>query len=278
MKKAGKQTGYFLAVTIFLIFTLGPIIWTFILSVTPEYDMFSQNSSILPEKITLLNWRGVFNSNDSEMIFKGIKNSLTAAVRTLCIGIPIVAVTAYVLTRIEFKGRKVIKNILLITMVIPRLTILIPVYRIFSVAHILDNPTWLSIVYVSSFLPMTTWLMSNYFAGIPKELEEAAMVDGCGKIKAFYKIILPLSLPILFSAGLIIFLNTWNQFQIPLILTASMDTKPIAVVASEFMAKDKIEYGITVACGLMAIFPPVLMAMLFRKALIGGMMKGAEKG
>lgn len=197
---------------------------------------------------------------------------------TLVIGIPIAMMSAYALSRMEFKGRKVIKNLFLITMVIPVMATIIPLYRMFAAGKMLDHIFWLSMVYVSSYLPMASWLISNYFATIPKELEEAAMIDGCGRGAAFSRIILPLSRPIILSVTLIMFLNTWSQFQIPLILASSMGTKPMAIVVSEFMTKDSIQYGLIAAAGMTALIPPALTAMLFRKYLISGMMGGSVKG
>ena len=155
---------------------------------------------------------------------------------------------------------------------------IIPLFRIFVARQLLDNVFWLSLVYVSSYLPMITWLMSNYFSTIPKELEEAAVIDGCGRLAVFMRIFLPISYPIILSAALIIFLNTWNQFQIPLILASSVETKPVAIVVSEFMTKDSIQYGLTAAAGIITVIPPAITALIFRKFLISGMMRGSVKG
>lgn len=124
---------------------------------------------------------------------------------------------------------------------------------------------------------MATWMITNYFSTIPKEMEEAAMIDGCGKIAAFFRVILPLSYPIILSVALIMFLNTWSQFQIPLILASSMDTKPMAIIISEFVTKDSVEYGLIAAAGVIALIPPAVAAVVFRKYLISGMMKGSVK-
>ena len=196
----------------------------------------------------------------------------------MVIGLPIALAAAYALSRMKFKGRRLIRDLILITMVIPVLATIIPLFRIFMEHDMLDNSFWLSMVYVSSFLPMSIWLMSNYFSTIPGELEEAAWVDGCGRIHAFFKIILPISYPILFSAALIMFLSAWNQFQIPLILASSFETKPISIVTSEFMSKDSVQYGITAAAGLIAVLPPTVAALVFRKFLVSGMTNGATKG
>lgn len=274
-----KRAGDFLATILFLIFTVGPFVWTFMISVTPDYAIFAPTSKMLPESITFANYVELFSgSRRGNAFFKGMYNSMRAVGITLVIGIPIAMMSAYALSRMEFKGRKVIKNLFLITMVIPVMATIIPLYRMFAAGKMLDHIFWLSMVYVSSYLPMASWLISNYFATIPKELEEAAMIDGCGRGAAFFRIILPLSRPIILSVTLIMFLNTWSQFQIPLILASSMETKPMAIVVSEFMTKDSIQYGLIAAAGMTALIPPALTAMLFRKYLISGMMGGSVKG
>lgn len=277
--KVLKKTGYILILLVFLIMVLGPFIWAFILSITPEHAMLAKTTALLPEAITWKNYIELFGeSRKGQLLFTGIQNSLKAVGMTLLVGIPICLMSAYTLSRMEFKGRKLIRNLLLITMVIPVMATIIPLFRIFVARQLLDNVFWLSVVYVSSYLPMITWLMSNYFSTIPKELEEAAVIDGCGKLATFMKIILPISYPIILSAALIMFLNTWNQFQIPLILASSIETKPVAIVVSEFMTKDSIQYGLTAAAGILAVIPPAATALIFRKFLISGMMRGSVKG
>ena len=274
-----KKAGYILVLLVFLTLTLGPFIWAFILSITPEHAMLAKTTALLPETITWKNYIELFGgSRKGQLLFTGIQNSLKAVGMTLLVGIPICLMSAYTLSRMEFKGRKLIRNLLLITMVIPVMATIIPLFRIFVARQLLDNVFWLSLVYVSSYLPMITWLMSNYFSTIPKELEEAAVIDGCGKFAVFRKIILPISYPIILSAALIIFLNTWNQFQIPLILASSIETKPVAIVVSEFMTKDSVQYGLTAAAGILAVIPPAVTALIFRKFLISGMMRGSVKG
>lgn len=278
--KFGKKIGYLIALVIFLILTLGPFLWTFVLSVTPEYAMMEKTTRLLPEVITYDNYRELLTSGTQKgsILITGIRNALKAVGVTLILGIPIAMMSAYALSHMEFKGRRLIKNLLLITMVIPVMATIIPLFRLFVARQWLDDVFWLSTVYVSSYLPMVTWLMANYFATIPKELEEAAQIDGCGRLASFLRIIVPTSYPIILSAALIMFLNTWSQFQIPLILASSLETKPVAIVVSEFMTKDSIQYGLTAAAGIIAVLPPAVTALIFRKFLISGMMGGAVKG
>ena len=242
--------------------------------------MMEKNTKLLPDEATYENYKELLTagSQKGSILITGIKNALKAVGATLVIGIPVSMMSAYALSRMEFKGRKIIRNLLLITMVIPVMATIIPLFRLFVDRQWLDDVFWLSMVYVSSYLPMVTWLMSNYFATIPKELEESAMIDGCGRMASFLRIILPASYPIILSAALIMFLNTWSQFQIPLILASSLETKPVAIVVSEFMTKDSVQYGLTAAAGMIAVIPPAVTALVFRRFLISGMMGGAVKG
>lgn len=276
--KIVKKAVFFVMTILFLLFTIGPFIWTFIIAITPQAALFLPTSDFLPEHITWSNFQNLFSgSRRSITYFNGLKNSIKAVVLTISIGVPISMMSAYALSRMEFRGRKIIKNALLITMVIPVMATIIPLYKMFAAGKMLDNMFWLCVVYVSSYLPMATWMISNYFATIPKELEEAALIDGCGLCNAFFKIILPLSYPIVLSVSLIMFLNTWSQFQIPLILASSMETKPMAIVVSEFVTKDSVDYGLIAAAGIIALIPPAFCAIIFRKYLISGMIKGSVK-
>ncbi len=277
--KTVRKIGYIAALAVFLLLVLGPFLWAFVLSITPEHAMFAQTTKILPETVTFGNYAEIFEGGrKGALVLTGIVNSLKAVCTTLLLGIPVCLLSAYALGRMEFKGRRFFKDLLLITMVIPVMATIIPLFRLFVERELLDNVFWLSMVYVSSYLPLITWLMMNYFATIPKELEEAAQIDGCGKMGTFLRIVLPASGPIILSAALIMFLNTWNQFQIPLILASSLETKPVAIVVSEFMTKDSIQYGLTATAGIVAVIPPAVTAFIFRKFLISGMMRGAVKG
>lgn len=274
-----KKIGYWAFMVIFLICTVGPFIWAFVISITPEYGMFAKTARLLPDQVTWDNYKVLLlgSQGQGQMFFIGILNSLKAVAVTLVIGLPAALLSAYALARMEFKGRRLIKNMLLFTMVIPVMATMIPIYRIFSDNKLLDNIFWLSVVYVSALLPVSTWLISNYFATIPKEMEEAALVDGCGRMHAFIRIIIPASYPVIISAVLILFLNIWGQFQIPLILASSFRTKPIAIVTSEFMTKDAVQYGLTAAAGICAVLVPALLALFLRKYLISGMTGGSIK-
>ena len=281
MKRKNKRVNllYYISVIFFVMIVLGPIIWAIIVSFTPEYEMFKNTSTFLPKEPTIDNYVKLFTASDrqSKMFFVGIMNSIKTAFITIFLCLPCSILCAYAISKMKFKGRKVVKTIILISMAIPAFTTIIPLYRMFSLMSLLDNLFSLSLIYVTSFLPINTWMISNYFDTIPSDIEEAAYIEGCNEIDVLFRIMLPISAPIIMSAFLLVFLMSWGQFQIPLILASSAATKPISIVASEFVSKDSIQYGITTAAGLLAIFPPALLAIIFRKFLVRGMTGGATK-
>ena len=275
-----KKVLYVFALLIFLIFYLGPFIWTFIISITPDSMVLEKSLNFLPDNTTLKNYLLLFDisSRQGKLLFSGMRNAIYASFVTIVLCIPMALLSAYALSRFKFFGKDFIKNSLLITMAIPVMATIIPIYKMFMQLKLLNNMYALSLVYVTSYLPVIVWLMSNYFSSIPRDLDEAAMVDGCTKTEALIYVVLPLSYPIIASAVLIIFLSTWSQFQIPLILASNNDTKPIAIITSEFITKDTVHYGLTAAAGILAIIPPALLALIFRKFLVSGIMKGSIKG
>ena len=279
-KSPAFRVVYTLAIICFVAFSLGPILWSFIMSITPQSEMLANSTNFFPKNPTFQNYIKLIADSDQQgLLFrKGLVNSIKAAFLSLLLGIPFAVSFAYPLARIKFKGVKLIRDILLFTMAIPVFATIIPLYRLFVSLQLLDNLFGLVLVYITSFLPLTVWLLISYFDTLPRELEEAAYVDGCSRFGTMVRIILPISYPIIFAASLIVFLTTWNQFQIPLILAPSHATKPIAVVASEFGTKITVDYGLMNAGGILALIPPSIVAIVFRKFLITGIVGGATKG
>ena len=282
MKKmsTGFRIFYVIAVLLFVGFTVGPILWSFIMSITPQTEILANSTNFWPHAPTLSNYQKlIFDTDQQGLLFrKGMFNSIKAAGLSLLIGMPLAVLCAYPMSRLKFPGAVTTRNVLLFTMAIPVFATIIPLYKMFATAKLLDNLAALVLVYITSFLPLTVWLLISYFETLPRELEEAAYVDGCSKFGTMLRVILPISYPIIFAATLIVFLTTWNQFQIPLILAPSHTTKPIAVVISEFVTKSTVDYGLMNAGGIIALIPPAIIAVVFRRFLIKGIVGGATKG
>ncbi len=273
------QWVYILSVAFLIIWSLGPIAWSIVMSVTTQKEMFS-STTILPQEPTLTNYQKLLkqDSKPGSAFLRGMRNSLSTSILTIAFVLPIAVLSAYAFSRIKFKGREVIRIGLLITFVVPALATIITLYQMFGLWGLLDKKIGLIIIYASSFFPLSVWMLSNHFCTLPRELEEAAWLDGCTRIQGLFKVVLPLSYPVLFAAALTIFLNTWNQFMIPLIMAPVPETKPLTVVITEFVTKHSTEYGMITAGGLLALIPPAFIAIIFRKYIAGGLVAGSVKG
>lgn len=274
-----KKIMYMISVLLILMFSLGPILWCVVISMTGESEMLKNTSSILPQTMIFDNYAEIFDSSSKahQVFLNGLYNSLRISALTLIIAVPLTVVTGYALYRYNFKGKKFLINFLLLTTVIPVFATIIPVYNIFRNLDLLDSMFWTSIIYVSSIVPLNIWIVMNYFKQLPKEIYHAASLDGFNEKDLFFKIVIPLSKPTILTISLIIFLMSWKQYVIPIILMSSYDNRTITMVMSEFMTRYEIRYGIISACGILSILPPAICAIVFRKFLVENLASGAVK-
>ncbi len=275
-----EKTLYVIVVLFFILFTLGPLIWAFIISITPEPEITQFNTNLIPKNPYWQNYQELFDPDSSafDTVFPALWNTVKMSFLSILIGLPIATMTAYAFYRYRFKGNRLIFLFIIITIVIPVFTTIIPIYAMFARNGLLDNMFWVSIIYISAFLPLNTWLIYVYFQSIPYEVIEAAMMDGADEVKVFFETVLPLSWPILVTGVLIIFLMAWSQFQIPMILTSSQNTKVITLVLQEFQGRYAVSYGLIAASGILTIIPPTIVAVFFRRFLVSGLTGGATKG
>lgn len=283
-KKGRKgNVAFILVLLFFILWTVGPILWSFSISITPASDTMVSPAPVFPKNPSMENYTKLLAVNggasrESTLFKTGLINSVMESFAVVLIGIPICAAGAYALARLRFKGRRAINFLLRATLVIPVFSTIVPLFKWYSKIGWIDSFLGLILVYISSMLPLIVWLIENYFESLPKELEEAAYIDGCNSFQVLTRVFLPISYPIIFSAVLMMFITTWNQYIIPLILAPSLNTKPIAVIISEFVTKNTINYGLMNAGGLVAVIPPVIAALVFKRFLIGGLTAGAVKG
>ncbi len=279
MKNYKNNIIYCISVIIFLIFIMVPILWCFIISISFEKDIFNDMSVFFPKNISFINYLKLLNPNIREgtNFLLAMKNSLFTSSITVFIGTPLAVMCGYSFARFKYrKGIKIFMGILLSTMIIPFFTTIIPLYTLFAKFNLLNSIGWLAIIYISSFLPMVTWITTNYFKEFPIEIEEMALIDGCTRFQVIIKILLPNVYPIILTGMLIIFLRAWSQYQLPLILAASRDVKPLTVLLAEFSSKDLILYGQIAAAGILTLLPPMIFSFIFRKYLISGLTKGVS--
>ena len=270
---------YYITVFFIILFSVGPIFWCFLISITPEGDLLKNNTRLLPETITFINYKNLFSigSKESETLLNGLSNSMYLSFVTVLIGMPLSVITGYALARYKFKYKNLIIGFILLTIVIPVFTTIIPIYSFFMEHSMLDSMFWTSVIFISAFIPLNIWIIMNYFRELPEDLWEAAAIEGANERQLFFQVGLPLAMPIVLTSSLIIFLMSWKQYIIPMLLLSSHNNKVLTLIMSEFMTRDAVNYSVIAMSGLIVIIPPLLASMVFRKYLVSGLTAGSVK-
>jgi multiple sugar transport system permease protein len=271
-------------VVLLLLWSLGPIYWTLVSAVTPSADFSARPIHFFPQHFTFDHISRLLGINVERIggvlvwaqfraaLFNSIATSLAATV--LCVAIA--AIGGYAFTRLDFPGKRVIFLLVIATLAVPGYAVLIPLYRIMIGLKLIDTYLGITLIYISAYLPLTLWLMRSVFASLPIALEEAAQLDGAGRLRIFFNIVLPLVGPGLTAAAILTFLGAWGQYLVPLIFSPSA-TKPLTVLIPEFVTKNFIDYGLITASGTIAIIIPALVVILLNRYLVTGLLAGSVK-
>lgn len=260
---------------------LAPPLWLFISSISTERELLNAPVHWIPQEPTLERYRQIIyaEGSDSAVVFRrSILNSLIVASSVTLLCIVTGSLAAYSFARMPFAHHGRLAYVLLIAYILPPIILVIPLYGIMGGLGLNDTLFGLIAIYTALILPFAVWIMRSFFQTIPGELEDAAMIDGASRLGAFTRIILPLSLPGLVATGLFCFLLSWEEFLIALIFTSSPAAKTIPVAIAEFTGRHSIDFGMMATGGVIAAIPPVLIALVFQRYLIGGLSSGAVKG
>lgn len=269
---------YLLMISV-VIWTLAPFTWLLISSISTRSDLTSSPPRWIPRVPTLESYYEVLfggRLSFGEFFRFGASNSLAISIISTCIAMLLGIPAAYALSRFRFRGSAMVFITTLITQILPPITIAIPLYMIWMNLKLLDTYPGLIIIYTVFVLPFVVWILYGYFQAIPRELDEAAIVDGCSRIGALFRIILPLSAPGIAATAIFCFIVAWNEFFYALIFTA-FNTKTLPVVIAEFLTKHGSEYTKLATCGVVASVPPIVVALLFQKYIVSGLVRGALK-
>lgn len=269
----------FLTVMICL-YSLVPLYWCLRTSLMAKSDLLKAPPSWLPKPLTFDNYQQLFGLSSTDSILNNqfidaFANSLVVCLVCTLFVCVIAILSGYVFARWKFKGSNFIFWILMTTMVLPAYSVMIPLYRIMTILELMDTRIGIILIYISAFMPLAVWLMYSFFTSIPKEIEEAAWVDGAGRFRAMF-ILLPIALPGIIAVAIITFLSAWSQYSIPLVF-ASSRAQPLTVFLSTMVGKTSIHYGLMSAGGMLSVIPPVLVVIFLNKYLISGLMKGLTK-
>lgn len=273
-KNVDKILVLYLPLTLMLSFTIFPIYWTINTAFKSEGDIMKRPLQYVPLNPTTDNFVMAWN-NVGFPVF--LKNSLIVGLCTVFIVLICSTLSGYALARYEFKGKRSFMIMLLCTQFIPRAMMIIPLFVIFKNLGLISHPLSLVITYTAIEIPFTTILMSGFIKNVPKELEEAAMIDGCTKLQSLRFIVFPLLLPGIVATGVFTFIYTWNEFLLALMLTNQQDKFTLPVGLSMMMGEFNVNYGALAAGSVIALIPAVILFAYAQKHLVNGM-GGAVKG
>ncbi|HEX2978838.1 MAG TPA: carbohydrate ABC transporter permease [Anaerolineaceae bacterium] len=280
-KKNVSRVILYIAVLLIVVWTIAPYLWLIISSLSYKIDLVTVPLKWIPSRLTLDNYKALFFANGEESVnvtlfLRALKNSTIISMATMLICLPLGVMAAYAATRLKFKGSKTVVLVSMITQLIPPIILVIPLFVILRKFVLLDKQIGLILVDISIGLPLVIWMMRGYLASIPRDLEDAARIDGCSYIGALVRVILPLAGPGLVSVMIFSFIASWNEYLYSFIFT-NVQAKTLPVLIGEFSTKLGLEYLKIAAAGVLASLPPVLLALVFQKFIIRGLTSGAVK-
>jgi multiple sugar transport system permease protein len=231
--------------------------------------------SLLPKEPTLANFVEAWTSNNFQLYFT---NSLTVAISTTVLSVLFSAMLAYAFARFAFPGREALFYTILFTLMIPSLVLIIPQFFL-AKALGLRNSLWgLVFVYIATSLPLNTFLLRGFFEQLPRELEDAVMIDGGGYFTVFFRIVLPLSTPALATVAIFTFLFSWDEFVWALTAIDEMARRTLPVAIATFQGAHATEWGLVFAASLIAATPVIIVFVSLQRYFMGGLTSGAFKG
>jgi multiple sugar transport system permease protein len=264
-----------LAILAYVVFALFPLYWLLKVSVTPNDLLYSEGVRMWPSRASIDHYAFVLEHSDFPKFFK---NSVIVSASTAFIVTILASLAGYALSRFAFRGKYWIVVLMLLTQMFPLVMLVAPIFKMLSPLGLTNSLSGLVIVYVAFNVPFATFLMQSFFDGIPKDLEEAAMIDGATRFRAFRQIILPLTLPGIAATLGFVFTAAWSELLFALMLISGVDSSTFPVGLLSFVSKFSVDFGQMMAAGVLALIPACLFFLLIQRYLVQGLTAGAVKG
>ena len=259
---------------------LYPVLWVIMMAITPN-EIAGVSSSLIPQQVTFDNFIDVVSRVDdygNHLFLHQLKNSVLVAAITTALGVLLACTAAYGFSRLNFVGRQLGLQAFLVTQMFPGVVMTIPLYILLGKLGLLNSIVGLVLVYSVSALPFCVWNLKGYFDTIPKELEEAAIVDGASRIRIFVTIVLPLARPAIAITALFSFMTAWNEFILAATLMNSELAYTLPVALKQYVGALSVQYGLFAAGAIIVSVPIVALFFALQKHLVGGLTAGGVKG
>jgi multiple sugar transport system permease protein len=295
-----RQLFLFAASVVFLVYALSPIVWLVSSSLQNEREIVSKPPHWIPDKLTLANFAAIFQARDKAVTYEtrraadpasggfipssagnlvpAMENSLIVAAAVVVLNLLIGVPAAYAMAKIRFRGRQASIYAILTTRVIPDIALVVPFFLFIRQLGLLDSLWSLIITYLAVTVPFSVFILVSYFESLPDELDKAARVDGCSRWQTLTMVFLPLALPSIVAVILFAFLASWNEFLLALMFTQTPKSQTLPIIVASFTSDFTISFSFINAAGVLAIIPPVILALIFERYIISGLTAGAVKG
>ena len=272
-RPAWVSAAHYGALLLLALCCIAPIVLMFATSLKLQTQIFNTGINFLFTP-TLQNYRDVLNESGFD---RYLTNSLIVGVVSTAITLVLGCMAAYGLARFRFAGRKTIAYTTLLLRTVPLAVLAVPVFMLWNAANLINSLGGLVLLYVAVNLPFTIWLLYGFIQQVPIELEEAAAIDGCGPLRVFYEVVLPLIKPGLAAASIFTFRIAWNEFILALVLT-DRATRTLPVAASLYITDIGVDWGKIMALGSLIAIPPLIFTFIAARQIITGLTAGAVKG
>ena len=260
---------------VMLLWTAIPFYWMIATSLKHDKEIYGYEATLIPERPTLANYATVFRETPYLLY---LRNSVAVAVGSTVLSMVIAVLGAYAIARLNFPGRALLARGLVFTYLVPTSLLFIPMFAMMSMLRLTDSLYGLTIAYLGFDVPFCTWLLMGYFKSVPVELEEAARVDGCNRVSALVRVVLPMSLPALVVVTFFSFTHAWNEFLYAHVFTSTTGARTVTTGLVNFMSQDVFFWGPLMASTVMSALPPVLMFLVFQRWVVKGLTLGGVKG
>ena len=292
MSLLGRTAAYvaLLLVTFLMCF---PLLWALSTSLKPAKDVMATPPRVIPKEITFSNYRNLITGKEQyyradqtyvpstaapQHFVSWFGNSVVVSLGSTLISIVISTLAAYSITRFRYAGRRLIPYFSLLGYMIPSIILVFPMFLVMAQLS-LTNSLWsLTFGYVSITLPFCMWLLWAFFRGIPVELEEAAMMDGAGRLRVFVDIVLPSAAPGIIAAAIFSLIVSWNDFLFARVFINSIENLPLTVGVMHFFEGVHVDWGLMMASAVLMTVPMAILFMLMQRHLVAGFGAGAVKG
>ena len=256
-----------------LFVSLMPVVWLVLSSL--KKDPLARPGFQLPDSICIAGYISTFTDLH---VVRYFANSLIIAGISVLISILMISMSAYVVARMEFKGKAFINMILYSTMFIPATALTYPVYNLVNKLHIYNTRGALIFIYACSGIALSFFVIKNYYANIPHELEEAARIDGCGYAMTWWKVIFPIARPGIMTAAVLAFLNNWNEYYWASLVIVDREKLTVPALLSTFTTSFRTNYNGLFSAMVVIILPPIILYCVFSKFFVEALSGGAVKG